>query len=334
MARDILIVDDDKNALANYGNRIKIALGIEPFLAYDPGQALNILRVYSIKVLVTDEDMQAMRGTELVRQVREELGLDIPCIMFTGFAHKVDMTEAIKLRNLKFLDKTNVLRLPDEVSESLRNYAAEIARHSGMPINKILSKRRRFIMLNSEVIVTLVRVVSIDEYSRDNEWQTIYRAERGKGVKTESVFRAAVRASWEIEAGADVSSRLGVRLRGLGADLDAALETRTSQTVRQGLERNFELTTTETVDVEPIKDPPPRSGLRAREYQYAPVHLRLILELEVRCSCCGSTQRLNEPYDVPTDRIALRVREYFDTSPTEDYYTGFLTGKLATGAEA
>ena len=328
MARDILIVDDNKNALANYGNRIRIALGIEPFLAYDPGQALNILRVYSVKVLVTDEDMAPVRGTDLVRQVRDELGLDIPCIMFTGYAHKVNMTEAIRIPGLKFLDKADVLRLPGEIQDSLQRYDAELKRSPGIPVNQVLQRKRRLISFNTEVTTRLIRVVAIEEYSRDNEWQTIYRAERGKGVRKESTFKTAVKSSWDAELGQERTVRTGLQLGWPGHALDAALEGKTSQVVRQGLERHFELTTTETVDVEAIKDPPPREGLRSREYQYAPVHLRLTLELRIECSCCGNIKVLNEPYDVPTNRIALRVREHFDTTPTEDYYTGFVEGTL------
>jgi DNA-binding response OmpR family regulator len=329
MARDILIVDDDKNALANYGNRIQLTLGIEPFLAYDPRQALNILRIYPIKVLVTDEDMAPIRGTELVRQVREELGSNIPCIMFTGFAHKVDMTKAIKIEGLKFLDKGNVRRLPSEVKDSLERYRDELSRSPGIPVNKIIQRKRRLVTFNSEVTIWINRIVSMEDYSRDSEWETVYRAERGKGVTLESTFRKAVKSSWESEVEREQKTGLDAKLSVPGAELASVLEDRVTETVRHGLDREFELTTKETVTVEQIKDPPPREGLRTREYQYAPVHLRVNVELRVECSCCQNVTMTNTFYDVPTSRIALRVREHFDTSPPEEYYTGFLTGTLS-----
>ena len=73
MARDILIVEDKPDALANYGNRIRLTLGIEPFLAADAGQALNILHQYSVKVLVTDQDLgtNQMTGTPANRRLCE-----------------------------------------------------------------------------------------------------------------------------------------------------------------------------------------------------------------------------------------------------------------------
>jgi FixJ family two-component response regulator len=331
LARDVLIVDDDKNALANYGNRIRLALGIEPFLAYDPYQALNILRLYSIKVLVTDEDMARMRGTELVRQVRTELGLTMPCIMFTGFANQVDMTSAIKIEDLRFLDKSDVRRLADEVRDALGRYRQELGRTTGTPVDRVIQRQQRFIVLRRVVKTTHVaRIMSIEEYSRDNEWFTIHRAERGKGVATERSFAYTVKSSVEVKTDDESSTRLNVKVADLSlASLAASIEDKVHESVRNQWDRQFELSTKETVTVEQIPDPPARPGLRTREYQCAPVYRRFDLEVYVECSCCGLAATSCAQVDVPTERIALRVVEHFDIDPSEVYYTGYWTGNLA-----
>ena len=105
MPQDILIVDDVKSYLDNLGLAVKLNLRIEPFLAEDPKQALEILRLYPIKVLVTDQIMPNMTGTQLVKKMQKELNLSIPCILLTGYSDRVDVAEAVNLGFFRFIHK-------------------------------------------------------------------------------------------------------------------------------------------------------------------------------------------------------------------------------------
>lgn len=327
MARDILIVEDKTDALANYGNRIRLALGIEPFLAADARQALNILRLYSVKVVVTDQDMGAnqMSGTQLIKAIREELGLAIPCILFTGYADKVDVREAINLGVSRFIDKDDATKLPDEIQGAISRYDKDLSTQTAVEINSLLFEEKKFVRFNAGVKVHLVRIALIEDYMPEGAWRTDYRAERGITITREQTIEHKVRSSLELETDRELTSSIAAKLSQGPAGLESSLESRLRESIRQGLERELVVTAKETVDVKDLANEPGNVGIRVREYQSAPMFKRIHLLLRVDCDCCGSDRSIRATLDAPTDRIAKRVVEYYDHSPELAYYTGFLS---------
>ena len=82
MAHTVLLVDDDANLLASFAR----ALRQEPFevvLAEGPLKAMAILEQRSIDVVVSDERMPGMAGTEFLSRVRALYPQTIP-MMLTG----------------------------------------------------------------------------------------------------------------------------------------------------------------------------------------------------------------------------------------------------------
>lgn len=84
MANHVLLVDDEPNFL----NSMVRSLRREDFILYtaNSGQdALALLQENRIDVIVTDEMMPGMHGSDLISIVREQYP-DIMCILLTGFA--------------------------------------------------------------------------------------------------------------------------------------------------------------------------------------------------------------------------------------------------------
>lgn len=82
----ILVVDDERE----HGFllfRILERMGHEPVLAFDPRDALDILRDdrgATVAGVITDVDMPGMTGIDLARRIREDVGADIPVAFCTG----------------------------------------------------------------------------------------------------------------------------------------------------------------------------------------------------------------------------------------------------------
>ena len=84
----ILAVDDDALVLMNTVAMLE-DLGHTVFEAYSGKEALEILRREdSIDLVVTDQAMPKMTGTELAKVVRNEWP-DIPVLLATGYADRV-----------------------------------------------------------------------------------------------------------------------------------------------------------------------------------------------------------------------------------------------------
>ena len=93
-AQTVLLVDDDAHLLA----ALRRALHNEPYELLDaasPGAALWVLATRHVDVLVTDEQMPGMSGTEFLTRVRAEFP-HVISIMLTGHA---DLRTAMRAIN-------------------------------------------------------------------------------------------------------------------------------------------------------------------------------------------------------------------------------------------
>ncbi len=98
---NVIAVDDDVLVLMNTVAMLE-ELGHNVFSAMSGPQALDIMRrERSIDVIVTDQAMPRMTGTELARAARAEKD-DIRILMTTGYADIADMEQGVALINKPF----------------------------------------------------------------------------------------------------------------------------------------------------------------------------------------------------------------------------------------
>jgi PAS domain S-box-containing protein len=98
-ALTILAVDDDRLVLMNTGEMLR-DMGHTVFEATSGQQALDIVRREKVDLVVTDQAMPNMTGTQLVERIRAELP-GLPIVLTTGFAElppgvKVDLPKLAK----------------------------------------------------------------------------------------------------------------------------------------------------------------------------------------------------------------------------------------------
>lgn len=332
MPRDILIVDDIKSALENFGNEVKLNLNIEPFLADDPRQALDILHYYPIKVLVTDQNMPFMTGTELVRKVKDELGLRIPCIMLTGYTDTVSVVDAVNLGFFRFIDKINVhTELTPAIRQALQRYEMDKQSDSTMEVNKLLTSKSLYLNFKKRVDLRLVRISSIAEpFIREQDWNTELIAQRNLHDIREVIISRKVSSMYEYGVNATQLHKAGFKLGKLIGELESALQNKISLFAKGKYERILEIKAKHTIETKEITDNPTAEGLilQSREYQAAPVFTRINCVLQVECNCCEIPKSFDMSIDLPTNKFALRQVEHYDKGQTKIVYTGFSTGSI------
>lgn len=333
MARDVLIVDDIKSALENFGIEVSLNLGIEPFLTDNPQQALDILRYYHIKVLVTDQEMPNMTGTELVRKVKKELGLKIPCILLTGYVDKVSVVDAVNLGFFRFIDKLNThAELTQAIRQAIQQYEMDILPKYTIYIDKLLTKKKSFFKINPNTSLRLMRVSSIiDPFVRDDDWKTELIAQRGLCGKREISICRRTSATYECGIDTQLLYKTGFKLGDIISSLESSLEGKIILTAKGKYEHEIEIKSNDTIEVKEITDNPTQEGLilQSREYQMAPVYTRINCLFRIDCNCCNIPKNFDLSVDLPTNRIALRQVEHFDKGQTKKLYTGFVIGSIS-----
>jgi DNA-binding NarL/FixJ family response regulator len=332
MPRDVLIVDDDRSALNNYGNEVRLNLMIEPFLSDDPNQAFDILRDYPIKVLVTDQVMPDMTGTELIKKIKEKLNLQIPCIMLTGYSDSVSVAEAVNLGVFRFIDKVNAhAELTQAIRQAIQRYEMDSLYNYVIDLDILLVKKKPLFIARPQVTLRLIRVTSIiDPFVREADWQTDLVAQRGVSGKHEITVKRHVASHCEYGVQAEIVERSGFEIGKAIAELKASIEGKTALSTKVKYEKELTIEAKHTLEVKEITDQLTQEGLilQSREYQSAPVFSKINCILHLECSCCQITHKFDVSINLPTNSVALRQIEHYNKGPPKTIYTGFFSGNV------
>jgi DNA-binding NtrC family response regulator len=116
----ILIVDDEPDVLLSLTGLLRREFQV--YTAESGAEALDIMRKHDIDVIMTDQRMPAMTGTELVSRVRTEHPKSIR-IIFTGYADTRAVIDAINSGQLyRYISKPWD---PEDLLQVLRDAARQ-----------------------------------------------------------------------------------------------------------------------------------------------------------------------------------------------------------------
>lgn len=103
MENTLLIVDDEKEVLETLTETLS-NINAKILTARNGVEALEVLKINKVTVILSDVNMPAMKGTELLKQVRA-LGLMTPFVILTAYGDKEMALEALRLGAFDFIDK-------------------------------------------------------------------------------------------------------------------------------------------------------------------------------------------------------------------------------------
>lgn len=137
MNTSILIIDDEENILQTLGVLFKCE-GIEVVTESNPLRAIELFKKNNFDVVLTDIVMPRMRGTEVIRHIKECNPL-CNVVVMTAFSTMAYVVECIEAGAVDYVTKpfVGVDLLLGVVHEALRR--VERWRNSfglGMPINR------------------------------------------------------------------------------------------------------------------------------------------------------------------------------------------------------
>jgi putative nucleotidyltransferase with HDIG domain len=158
----ILCVDDEQNIL----QAMKRLLRREPYTlltASTPDEAFSLLSAHKVRVVISDQRMPAMSGTELLTRVKE-LYPDTIRIVFSGYADLATIADAVNKGQIyRFLAKPwddEDLKLT--IRQCLKQY--ELAERNHLLAERIKAQNEELTRLNeqlSEAIAERTRVLDV-----------------------------------------------------------------------------------------------------------------------------------------------------------------------------
>lgn len=104
----ILIVDDEEIIIETLLRRILIdsKIPLEPLVARDGYEALDLMRRFPVAVVILDIQMRNLDGYEVIRKAKEEEPLkDIPIIVSSGVVNNEVKERLAAFQITHFLDK-------------------------------------------------------------------------------------------------------------------------------------------------------------------------------------------------------------------------------------
>lgn len=124
---EILIVDDDSAAAQTFAELIDSQLNIKVLCTTEPDEALEHIKVGSIKVAILDQRMPKMSGTDLFSKIKA-LNPYIRAIMLTGEASREEVAKALQMGYCDYLEKNQISDLSKKTINALAKYEIEISK--------------------------------------------------------------------------------------------------------------------------------------------------------------------------------------------------------------
>ena len=127
---ELLVVDDDLAAAQTFADLIATKYGLGTEAYSDLNKVLEIIRTGSIKVVVLDERMPEMNGTDLYKKIKS-INPSIKAVLLTGEADRSDIMKAAKMGYSDYLEKSHISELPGKVMVAYTQYEVGIIEQLG-----------------------------------------------------------------------------------------------------------------------------------------------------------------------------------------------------------
>lgn len=151
MASGTLLIVDDEADLRTILAEILKGSAREVHVAADGKEALGRIRTGSIDVVLSDINMPAMSGLELLAQVRAQ-GIEMPFVFLTGYGDKEKAIEALRLGATDFLEKPfdparviNVIGKAMQLSHAMKEVEVEtesLYATANLPADRLIRLRK------------------------------------------------------------------------------------------------------------------------------------------------------------------------------------------------
>ncbi len=304
----IIVVDDDANAAKAFAELIEAKLKIPVYSEADPNEVLKIISQNETKVVILDQRMPLMNGTELYKRIKE-INPFVKALMLTGEADRQEVADAIsKLKYFDYIEKNDIRDLPNKVISALSAYERMVAdKHStSITINRWNLWRTRFFTRRYEII-------SIEEVSNNvvfsNKWKVKFELiATEQEVEDSYEYEDDLIIGDEFELKTNIASSITAKvLPTLKSDINAAITKRYNLTSEKKSKKSKRNKRTFRLQDGVVNG---KSAIK-KLFEYTPVYVHYRLVLKKECRLCRQISII--PLDVykRIPIIATRVKIFY-----------------------
>lgn len=314
---EVLVVDDNLGAAKSFAELIEASLQIRTLPESDPEVVLEKVRNENIRVVVLDQRMPKISGTELYKKIYS-INPFIRAIMLTGEADRKEVADAINnLKYVGFLEKSEIDSLQSKVIEAYAKYENEVARDS-------IAKKHLWVLnpFKNRFYTMRYDICSIKQVNKHyifpDRWQTRFTLDCDEKEEEETIeFEDEIIISSDIELKDTFSSTLNI-LPTFKSGIDTAisqqygLKTKVNRKKKKVERKKYRLQdnaeTGKTVE--------------KKVYETAPVYMEFQLLVKKQCRICGQCEMIPVTAYKSAMKEATRVTIYYNDSTSNTIDTG------------
>ena len=302
----ILIIDDSVTYCQATARWLTKACGYDVAYASDPVKAEEILRAYSIKVIIFDWNMPIMTGTELNANLRE-IDTRYKSILLSGQAPAEIMADPLRNFNYSIVKDKDDHLLPSLVLELMLEYDQNDLKTNKEPfhivkVGRIFSRRKLFYSVSSIQILDDKYIPTINWAVRDEVKDTIRAGEEKviEIIRTESEGKS-IADNLKTTRSQGISAKLG-----LPDNESAGFDASFSKEIEKTLSSSHTFTQEKTEKREWKRALPPDGDIQYERFEMADVLIKV--RVFISTSFSWSNQKYIDCFDLvlPTKQVAGR----------------------------
>lgn len=323
----VLILEDREEG-QGYKELLESRLKIEAFWAKNEGEAISIVESNFIKVAVLDQRLEAdVLGTKVFEKIRK-LQPRLLAIMLSRQATEEDLGRSVDLGYFKYLNKRDILELPEIVMDALEKANIELLKsRTDTSRHLIASFRNGFFVWQKYQVFLVSRSLIDSEFIFEDRWSQLITLEAGQQFNRELGFDMETSVVLETKSSVELETKYSLKLEGLknslGSDLSskAGFEVKSSESQRFAKKVKFgEVWTGPTIPTEVGKE-----YLASKSYEVNQVYEKYQNILEILCPYCNTSETFSVISYAPTRKVRRRQIDYFNTGRKQVIDTGTVT---------
>lgn len=316
---EVIVIDDNPDFAQSAAELIQSKYGLNCIPLSSKNDVLDTLQHNIIKVVVIDQVMPEIKGTELFQEIKKE-SPKTKAIMLTGEATSEELGKAMNIGFSSYLDKKEITKLPEYVFKRYVEYEYNDSRS----INKELFVERRLFILPI-VSYSLISVDKINiDYVFEESWKTATTIHAGEEQEIEFSIEFEDKITITEEDESKIKGELDISSKSHMTTLKSTINTELNKKYRsQHLTSKKESHKSKkkwSLPKEP--DDTTKCHIIKRDIENAPIYNEYRIIIKKECRLCKSSQIFPITVYKQTNKIKTRQIDYYSDNSKKETDTG------------
>lgn len=320
---EILVVDDIIDAAKGYAELINVKYKLKVIHTSNVNTALEIIKHNNIKVVVLDQVMPEMKGTDLYLKIKA-INPDIKALLLTGEASREDVGKAMSVGFNEYLGKDGIISLPEKVLDLYTQYEIDILKKHRNDKRIPLCWGKPYLPFLSDKFSLLSLFPINESFIFEDSWQTQITINVGEETEVSESITVENKVIIEEEIQQNLETELSFSTSAIN-NLKSKLNTAINKKYLSETRCEINKTNIKKYTLPPIPEDVNQKYIVRKVVESAPVYIEFRVLLERKCFVCSNSQLIPFTLYKQTNKIATRNTDYFSDHSVEKIFVGIHT---------